>query len=218
MKQVKKINRGVNNGKIGRPARPPLERFLDHVSPEPNSGCWIWTSSASGSNGSIYGKFTMKWMGEKKNVSAHRASWRLFHKRYPGKKIVRHKCDNSLCVNPDHLELGTLKDNSQDCLKRGRNFWANKTHCKNGHPLAAIPRENKARQTRGCRICMNKSTAKWNERDSARRLKARKIREAYRLKIINQAKILSEKGWHRDKIASALSVNRVTVWRWMKTI
>lgn len=35
-------------------------------------------------------------------------------------KVVRHKCDNTACVNPDHLELGTQRDNVHDCEKRGR--------------------------------------------------------------------------------------------------
>jgi hypothetical protein len=35
--------------------------------------------------------------------------------------IVRHKCDNRLCINPEHLELGTITDNNRDRAKRGRN-------------------------------------------------------------------------------------------------
>lgn len=34
--------------------------------------------------------------------------------------VVRHKCDNPRCINPEHLELGTVKDNVQDCINRGR--------------------------------------------------------------------------------------------------
>jgi hypothetical protein len=37
--------------------------------------------------------------------------------------VVRHKCDNSLCINPEHLELGTQKQNMADMIKRGRGRW-----------------------------------------------------------------------------------------------
>ncbi len=51
---------------------------------------------------------------------AHRAVWELFNGPVPEGLIVRHKCDNPRCCNPDHLELGTQKDNVQDCRDRGR--------------------------------------------------------------------------------------------------
>lgn len=38
----------------------------------------------------------------------------------PNGLLVRHKCDNPACINPEHLELGTKKDNSDDKMKRGR--------------------------------------------------------------------------------------------------
>lgn len=35
-------------------------------------------------------------------------------------KVIRHKCDNPPCINPDHLEIGTQSDNVKDCVERGR--------------------------------------------------------------------------------------------------
>jgi hypothetical protein len=92
-----------------------LERFMDKVSPEPNSGCWLWMAAVS-SNG--YGHFST---GKKARPEpAHRVAYKLFCGEIPEGQIVRHKCDVPSCVNPDHLLVGTHKDNSRDSHNRGR--------------------------------------------------------------------------------------------------
>lgn len=57
----------------------------------------------------------------KKVTTAHRAAWIAKYGEIPDGLIVRHKCDNPPCINVDHLELGTHKDNMQDAVKRNRN-------------------------------------------------------------------------------------------------
>lgn len=51
----------------------------------------------------------------------------------PNGMVVRHKCDNPACINPEHLELGTQKENIQDCIKRNR-FHT----CKGGNQLTKL--------------------------------------------------------------------------------
>lgn len=54
------------------------------------------------------------------NYTAHRIAYALHYGEDPGPFFVRHKCDNPPCVNPEHLELGTPRDNSGDMVRRGR--------------------------------------------------------------------------------------------------
>ena len=92
-----------------------IERFEYRVSPEPNTGCWLWMG---GTNVWGYGLMSL---GRKVDgaTSAHRVSYKIY-KGEPGSLHVLHKCDNRLCVNPDHLFLGTAKDNCQDKVAKGR--------------------------------------------------------------------------------------------------
>ena len=55
-------------------------------------------------------------------AKTHRAAWKLYNGEIPEGMNVLHKCDVPCCCNPKHLYLGTLKDNSRDCVSRGRNF------------------------------------------------------------------------------------------------
>lgn len=105
--------------------RRPLEtRFWSKVSPEPNSGCWLWLGSAHRLG---YGQLRV----EGRAVLATHVSLQLAGRPRPfPEACARHKCDNPNCVNPDYLEWGTLKDNTQDSIKRGR---ANLEGLKLGH-------------------------------------------------------------------------------------
>ena len=76
---------------------------------EKTDTCWLWTGNREPTG---YGRFSQE--------KAHRASYRIHHGAIPAGLVVRHKCDNPPCVNPAHLELGTLADNNRDRHERGR--------------------------------------------------------------------------------------------------
>lgn len=91
-----------------------IERLMKHVSPEPNTGCWLWTASVkpSGHPQIRVGK---------KTRYAHRLMWILYNRRIPKRKEIRHRCDQPSCINPQHLELGSHADNMRDMALRNRN-------------------------------------------------------------------------------------------------
>jgi len=80
-------------------------------------GCWNWTGAQNGAGYGVFGR----WTSPVKLVLVHRYAWELEHGHAPPEgMVVRHRCDNPSCVQPEHLLIGTQKDNVQDCLERGR--------------------------------------------------------------------------------------------------
>ena len=75
-------------------------------------GCWGWTGLLLSKRGKL--------LFNKKPIQAHRASWMIHFGEIPEGIYVCHTCDNEICTNPDHLFLGTAKDNMQDLLKKNK--------------------------------------------------------------------------------------------------
>jgi len=88
-------------------------RFEEKYFPIPEIGCWVWSA---GSNEKGYGVF---WNG-RRLVKAHRHSWEITNGSIPESLNVLHRCGNRWCVNPEHLYVGTQKDNAQDTKRMGR--------------------------------------------------------------------------------------------------
>lgn len=100
---------------MARKKHPP-DRFwaLVQRSEEPD-GCWWWIGATAGGTG--YGVFN----DGDNTVLAHRYSFKITRPSLDIEGlIVRHRCDNPLCVNPRHLRIGTQKDNVRDMDERGR--------------------------------------------------------------------------------------------------
>jgi hypothetical protein len=79
-----------------------------------DSGCWEWLRAVrTDGYGTVKDRRDI-------TVGAHRVSWQEHKGEIPEGLHVLHKCDNKLCVNPDHLFLGTHKDNMKDMIGKGR--------------------------------------------------------------------------------------------------
>lgn len=90
----------------------PIEEKLKRYSVSEDD-CWIW----NGSNQGRYGQLSH----QNKTLLAHRASYEFWIGPISPDQVVRHKeCDNTLCINPQHLMAGTQQENCQDAVDKGR--------------------------------------------------------------------------------------------------
>ena len=108
--------------------------------PEPNSGCWLWTYHT---NSKGYGVVKVN----KKDCKAHRISFQEFVGDIPDGAIVMHTCDNPSCVNPRHLRIGTYSDNTRDM------------YLKNRFPLQKINAEVANKIYEDCKLMKQKDVA-----------------------------------------------------------
>lgn len=108
------------NGEVGqREAKTLAERLWVKVDKSPGLGplgdCWEWRGYVHPVG---YGQLSLDATGKKTNTN--RAAYIVTHGDIPDGLWVLHRCDNRLCCNPDHLWLGTPKDNTQDMIAKGR--------------------------------------------------------------------------------------------------
>ena len=147
-------------GLRGPKARSLSARFWPKVHRRGLKDCWEWKASVN----SVHGYGQIGYQGSM--LRAHRVAWMLVRGPIPKGLCVLHKCDNRKCVNPYHLWLGTLKDNTQDMMRKGRcglvgdRHWAKKhpeklphgdAHWTRRYPkkLSAVIRMRERRRSRG---------------------------------------------------------------------
>lgn len=122
------------------------QRFWRFVSPEPMSGCYLWMGA---DNQVGYGQMTING----RRVLAHRLSYEMYKGPIPDGLELDHKCRVRCCVNPDHLEPVTRREN----VMRGQSptrFNAEKTHCKRGHEFTIENTKIEPPNHRSCRTCI----------------------------------------------------------------
>lgn len=154
------------------------ERFWSKVNKQTDSGCWKWTAFIYQG----YGRFRIG----RGIVQAHRWAWEQVHGPVPEGLELDHLCRNTACVNPDHIEAVTHRENAL------RGFHPNvQTHrtkvCKRGHEISgdnAYPLKD-GRQR--CFACHRTGANRWrdthreqsnkrrNERDRQRRALRRSV-------------------------------------------
>lgn len=163
----------------GKPMFSMVMRIKSRVNVNPRTGCWNWTGSFRKDG---YGKLLVgsKLDGSRRTVTASRASYETFVGKIPPGMVVCHKCDNPRCVNPDHLFVGTWKDNFDDMVRKGRR-----------------------KQARGSRIASSKLTEADVRRIRQSGKTPQELADRYGVNVATVRKILSGASWKHVVLAPA---------------
>jgi hypothetical protein len=120
------------------------DRFTAKFVVDATSGCWIWRT------GNAYPRFAL----DERRVSAHRASYKYAFGAVPAGLVLDHLCRNTSCVNPDHLEAVTQRENLERGIGVVTMANARKDRCDHGHEFT--PENTYVAPGTGyrqCRVC-----------------------------------------------------------------
>lgn len=152
------------------------DRYWKHTEYDDRTGCRNWIGAMSMTKGKKYGYGHLEIKG--KTIYAHRFAWALHFGRIPPNTLVLHKCDNVRCCNPDHLFLGTHKDNTYDAIIKGR--FASGSKCSN----AVLNEES-----------VLKARIEWWAHEGSRRGFIKKLAEKYGVAAPTMYKVISGESW-----------------------
>lgn len=155
-------------GKRGPKIRPPSERFHEHYEVNPATGCWDWTATVTDRGYGTIGETVAP--GKSRSIYAHRLSYEMHHGPIPAGLVVDHVCDNRRCVNPDHLQLLTSKQNIlRSSAPEIRRRWLGQ--CIRGHDLND-PDNVYVRPDNGRKQCRECIRVRWREKAAQRKASA----------------------------------------------
>ena len=109
------------------PVRPLDERLMGKARLGAN-GCWLWTGNTDKDGYGIMG------IRRSSQYRAHRVAYEIFVDEIPAGMFVCHACDTPSCINPEHLFVGSAKDNMKDMWRKGRKIAPKGER----HPMAKL--------------------------------------------------------------------------------
>ena len=136
---------------------PLRERLEAYISPEPNTGCWLWTGATDRGG---YGRIGSGRRG-RGTLLAHRAMYEIDKGPIPDGLGLDHLCRVRCCVNPAHLDPTTTGENARRAAGLGTMGQAGrkKTHCPQGHeytPENTYLYLGKHRKCKTCRLAADR--------------------------------------------------------------
>lgn len=162
-----------------------LNTFLRNTERKDN-GCWVWLRQKN----PITGYGTSSYKG--KNMGAHRVSYILFYDQIPNGLVIHHKCENKICVNPEHLVAITQSENLSIAGWHGKHH-SSKTNCPYGHEYTLVEEKVHGiqRNHRRCKIC---------EKKRSTQITKKMTMIEYENKIQMEKKLMSDQTFDRTTI------------------